>query len=165
MSDDDYVVRERIVEACDVCDAFARLDCELPEGHSLFDECRCEGSRRFVWYGTIPQDESEAEKLVALLRETFFDLVKKRGPKKKIGPDEVFQAMDKSPDATLSEIAGSFPSKVSERTVQRILEPFGGFQKCQEAIRSKAQSGQGRRLKKKFNKLLPRRLKKKKMTN
>jgi hypothetical protein len=117
---------DHIYEGCPVCKRFASLDCELPERHSLFESCECEGYRRFIWYGTIPANRRDAEKLVSVLRKKLFELTKKPGPKPKAGADfhSIKSAMKKlPPEAGLQRLATELG--VSKRKIQETLRKAG----------------------------------------
>lgn len=117
---------DHIHEKCPVCEAFGRLDLDLPEGYSLFDECKCRGYRRFVWYGSIPANRRDAEKLVSILRKKLFELTKKPGPKPKAGPDfySIRRAMEKlPPEARLQRLVTELG--ISKRKIQETLAKAG----------------------------------------
>jgi len=146
---------------CKACETYARLGREMRAGEMFLDDCQCLGVRRFVLYGAAPTTRREVDKIAKFLKKAY-ELEEKRGPKKKsITFVEVMNAIKSLSDPmTLTEVAATL--KVSEKTVQRAIEPLRKFNESWgtfEGLRAAIKSKEKPQFKKTFFKKLPRRRK------
>jgi|SRR5215510_3668702 len=137
---------------CLGCFTRYQLEKEGVETERYLEPCPHSGEGYFVYYGPAPKTHKDVDRIARVLR-TRFKISQPRG-RKSNPPDiaKIIAAINKYlPDATLSELAGHL--NMRERSLQRALEPFGGFQKIQEGMRRRGKPQMG----KKFFKRLRRR--------